>query len=249
VKIMTVIPGSRHPLTRSLEGPATRAELATLDENIVRHELSELERAEMESRRREIYEMLYPLTKRGVLSNVRRGAQSKLSEVESDNVDHTETVSVWYESNRLNGDEDAEGGVGVEVPPHYTRYAAEREGVTDRTVRNRLRIAERLHPEVRDYIRGTPLADDQRGLLRLTRLGGPKLQLAAAQLIVEHGVPPRLAVERAQRVAVQVDTLTLEGQDPLLPPEIVYVRVEPVAGAVEGAVGDSEIPLQDGGGR
>ena len=160
---------------------------ATLDENIVRHELTELERAEMEARRREIYEMLYPLSKRGVISHVRRGAQSRVNEVESDDVGHTETVSVCYESNRLNNDEDAE----VEVPPHYTRYAAEREGVTDRTVRNRLRIAEKLHPEVRDYIRGTPLADDQRGLLRLTRLEDPELQLLAARLIVEEGVTDR----------------------------------------------------------
>jgi len=127
---------------------------ATLDENIVRYELTELERAEMEARRREIYEMLYPLSKRGVVSNVRRGAQSKVNEVESDNVDHTDTVSVWYESSRLNSDEDAEGDVEVGVPPHYTRYAAEHGGESDRTVRRRLRIAEKLHPEVRDYIRG-----------------------------------------------------------------------------------------------
>jgi len=160
---------------------------ATLDENIVRHELTELERAEMEARRREIYEMLYPLAKRGVISNVRRSAQSRVNEVESDDVDHTEPGSVWYESNRLNNDEDAEGDVEVEVPPHYTQYAAKREGVTDRTIQKRLRIAEKLHPEVRDYIRGTPLADDQRGLLRLTRLEDPELQLAAARLIVEEG--------------------------------------------------------------
>jgi hypothetical protein len=163
----------------------------TLDENIVRHELTELERAEMEARRREIYEMLYPLSKRGVVSNVRRGAQSRVNEVESDDVDQTEPGSVWYESNRLNGDENAELDVEVEVQPHYTRYAAEREGVTDRVIRKRLRIAEKLHREVRDYIRGTPLADDQRGLLRLTRLEDPELQLAAARLIVEEGVTDR----------------------------------------------------------
>jgi hypothetical protein len=159
-----------------VELDALRRELATLDENIVRHELTELERAEMEARRREIYEMLYPLAKRGVISNVRRSAQFKLSEVESDDVDHTDTVSVWYESNRLNNDEDAEGDVEVKVPPHYTQYAAEHGGESDRTVRRRLRIAEKLHPEVREYIRGTPLADDQRGLLRLTRLEDPELQ-------------------------------------------------------------------------
>ncbi len=155
--------------------------------------------------------MLYPLSKRGVISHVRRGAQPRVNEVESDDVGHTDTVSVCYESNRLNNDENAEQDVEVGVPPHYTRYAAEREGTSDRTIRRRLRIAEKLYPEVRDYIRGTPLADDQRGLLRLTRLEDPELQLAAARLIVEEGVPPRLAVERAQRVAAQAGTPALEG--------------------------------------
>jgi hypothetical protein len=134
----------------------------------------------MEARRKEIYEMLYPLSKRGVISNVRRGAQSRVNEVESDDVGHTDTVSVWYESDRLNYDENTEPDVEVGLPPHYTRYAAEHGGESDRTVRRRLRIAEKLHPEVRDYIRGTPLADDQRGLLRLTRLEDPEVQMAAA---------------------------------------------------------------------
>jgi ParB-like chromosome segregation protein Spo0J len=220
-----------------VELDALRAELATLDENIVRHELTELERAEMEARRREIYEILYPLTKRGVVSNVRRSAQPRLTEVESDDVDQRETISLRYESGTLN----PEG----ETAPTYIQYAAERQGVTDRTIKNRLRIAEKLHPEVRDYIRGTPLADDQRGLLRLTRLEDPEMQLAAAQLIVEHGVPPRLAVERAQRMAVQVDTPTLEGQDPLLPPEIVYVRGDFRDGLAQLPDGSVQLILTD----
>jgi hypothetical protein len=120
---------------------------ATLDENIVRHELTELERAEMEARRREIYEMLYPLTKRGVVSHVRRSAKPRLTEVELDDVDQRETISLRYESGTLN----PEG----ETAPTYIQYAAERQGVTDRTIKNRLRIAEKLHREVRDYIRGT----------------------------------------------------------------------------------------------
>jgi ParB family chromosome partitioning protein len=175
-----------------VELDALRSELATLDENIVRYELTELERAEMEARRREIYETLYPLAK----YKVRRQSSDNhefapLKEGESDDSTSAETVSAPVS--------EPHSTLDVEVPPPYTRYAAEREGVTDRTVRNRLRIAEKLYPEVRDYIRGTPLADDQRGLLRLTRLEDPELQLLAARLIVEEGVPPRLAVERAQR--------------------------------------------------
>jgi hypothetical protein len=157
---------------------------ATLDENIVRHELTELERAEMEARRREIYEMLYPLARYGARRNIARVERGGLNQDDEGGEDLADTVSARYESDILNDDESAD------LPPPYTRYAAELSGESDRTVRRRLRIAERLFPEVRDYIRGTPLADDQRGLLRLTRLGvngDPELQLAAARLIVEEG--------------------------------------------------------------
>jgi hypothetical protein len=137
----------------------------------------------MEARRREIYEMLYPMARVGVRRRLSVERESATLNVgESDDEPLAEPGSASGESDALNSDES------LDLPPPYTRYAAEREGVTDRTVRNRLRIAEKLYPEVRDYIRGTPLADDQRGLLRLTRLEDPELQLLAARLIVEEGV-------------------------------------------------------------
>jgi ParB family chromosome partitioning protein len=185
---------------------ALRAELAALDENIVRYELTELERAEMEARRREIYEMLYPLARYGARRNVARVERGGLNEDDVGGEDLGDTVSPRYESDSVNDDESAN------LPPPYTRYAAGRDGTSDRTIQRRLRIAEKLYPEVRDYVRGTPLADDQRGLLRLTRLEDPELQLAAARLIVEEGVPPRLAVERAQRVAARGEVPALEGR-------------------------------------
>jgi len=201
----------QHPTAEVVSLDALRAELATLDENMARHELTELERAEMEARRREIYEILYPMAKVGIRRRI-------LIKVESSDEELDDTVSSSDESNSLNLDESAD------LSPPYTQYAAEREGVTDRTIQRRLRIAEKLDFEVRDYIRNTPLADDQRGLLLLTRLENTELQLAAARLIVEEGVPPRLAVERVQRMTARGDTPALEGHDPLLPPEIVYVH-------------------------
>jgi ParB family chromosome partitioning protein len=189
-----------------VELDALRSELATLDENIVRYELTELERAEMEARRREIYEMLYPMARVGVRRRLSAERESAtLNHGESSDEPLDDTVSSSGESDALNDDES------LDLPPPYTRYAAKREGVEDRTIQRRLRIAERLHPEVRDYVRGTPLADDQRGLLRLTRLEDPELQLLAARLIVEEGVPPRLAAERVQRVAARGEAPALEG--------------------------------------
>jgi hypothetical protein len=138
----------------------------------------------MEARRREIYEMLYPLARYGARRNIARVERDGLNEDDVGGEDLGEPGSPRYESDSVNDDES------LDLPPPYTRYAAEREGVTDRTIKNRLRIAEKLCPEVRDYVRGTPPADDRRGLLRLTRLGvngDPELQLAAARLIVEEG--------------------------------------------------------------
>jgi hypothetical protein len=163
--------------------PPSPSPRATLDENIVRHELTELERAEMEARRREIYETLYPMARYGARRNIARVERGGLNQDDAGGEDLAEPGSARYESNPLNDGDDA----NIDLPPPYTQYAAERERVTDRAIRKRLRIAEKLHPEVRDYIRGTPLADDQRGLLRLTRLEDPEMQLAAARLIVEEG--------------------------------------------------------------
>jgi hypothetical protein len=128
----------------------------------------------MEARRKEIYEMLYPLAKYGARRNIARVERGGLNQSEDGGEDLGDTVSPRYESDSVNDDER------VDLPPPYTQYAAERGGTSDRTIQRRLRIAEKLHPEVRDYIRGTPLADDQRGLLRLTRLEDPEVQMAAA---------------------------------------------------------------------
>jgi hypothetical protein len=110
----------------------------------------------MEARRREIYEMLYPLAKYKVRRQPSENHESTPLKVdESDDGTSADTVSALVSQPHSTLD--------VEVPPPYTQYAAERGGESDRTVRRRLRIAEKLHPEVRDYIRGTQLADGRRG--------------------------------------------------------------------------------------
>jgi hypothetical protein len=134
----------------------------------------------MEARRREIYETLYPLARYKVRRQLSENHESAPLRVdESNDGTSADTVSALVS--------EPHSTLDVDLPPPYTRYAAEHGGESERTVRRRLRIAEKLYPEVRDYIRGTPLADDQRGLLRLTRLEDPELQLAAARLIVEEG--------------------------------------------------------------
>ena len=119
--------------------------------------------------------MLYPMARAGVRRRLSAERESATLNVgESSDEPLADTVSASGESGALNDDEN------TDLPPPYTRYAAEKEGVADRTVRRRLRIAEKLHPEVRDYIRGTPLADDQQGktlhpVLRETQLSRTRI--------------------------------------------------------------------------
>jgi hypothetical protein len=102
----------------------------------------------MEARRREIYETLYPLARYGARRNIARVERGGLNQDDAGGEDLGDTVSPRYESDALNDDER------LDLPPPYTQYAAEHGGESDRTVRRRLRIAEKLYPEVRDYIRG-----------------------------------------------------------------------------------------------
>jgi len=57
--------GESHALIRQVSGDDLKGELITIDENLVRRELSALERAEQIARRKEIYETLHPTTKHG----------------------------------------------------------------------------------------------------------------------------------------------------------------------------------------
>jgi hypothetical protein len=211
-----------------------RQELVTLDENIARHELSALERAEAEHRRKEIYEALYPLSRYGARRNI-------LTKVESGDEDLAATVAARYEPTTLNPDEQP---VKVEVPASYSQYAAQRSGDAERTVRLRLQIAEHLTPEVKELLRPTPLADDQKSLLRLCRLRDPQAQYRAAQMMVE-GVPSRLAVERAQRELIKRDESAPSGIDPLLPPEIIYQQGDFREGLVNLVDGCAQLIVTD----
>ncbi len=58
---------------------ATDAELAEIDENLVRHELSVLERGEYLTRRKQLYELKYPETRKGVAGGkARQGTATEI---------------------------------------------------------------------------------------------------------------------------------------------------------------------------
>lgn len=134
---------------------ALTVELAEIDENLVRAELTELERGEHNARRKEIYELLHPETKAGVA-----GARAKAvhnPSTATDNVSAAETAS-------------------------FAADTAAKTGQSERTVRRSTRVGSAITPEARDAIRETKTADNQAELLRLAALEQEQ-QLQAAQKI------------------------------------------------------------------
>lgn len=116
------------------------AELAQIDENLMRNELTVLERAEQLKRRKEIYEAKYPESK----AEIKR---LKGLNVSSDIVSSLKNA-----------------------PNSFTEDTASKIGVSPRTVQREVQIAEDLADEVKEAIRNTDLADNKTELLRLARL-------------------------------------------------------------------------------
>ncbi|RTG99680.1 hypothetical protein CSW50_12135 [Thermus scotoductus] len=100
-----------------LDLDALRRELATLEENLVRHELTELERAEHLRRQKEIYELLYPWTRDGVRQNL------ALTKVESGDEDPADTMTAGYKGNE---EEDLSP---IDSTPPFARHVERVVGV------------------------------------------------------------------------------------------------------------------------
>lgn len=117
--------------------------LHEIDENLIRRELSALDRAIFIGRRQEVYEELHPETKRGIA-----GAQKKWrgfeSIEESDANDATSFAS-------------------------FARETAERIELSERSIQIYCRVYRLLDRQVRERLAGTPLAGNRGELYALTR--------------------------------------------------------------------------------
>lgn len=140
--------------------------LAEIDENLIRNDLSDLERAEHLAERKRLYLLKHPETKRGGAPGLAGGGKAK-----------TENIS------------------------SFASDAAQKIGVTDRSIRQDVQIAESIPEDVRDAIRETPLADSKTDLLDMARLPVERQReiVQTADLTSKPAVRAAVAAIRAPR--------------------------------------------------
>ena len=132
-----------------------QAELAEIDENFVRKNLSVIDFGNLLLRRKEIYETLHPETKAGKAQAI------GLNKAVGNNV--AEKFSATSRS--------------------FVDDTAEKLGVTPRTVRNQLQTAKNLTPETKEIIRSADTNIKKKDALKLSRLEPEQQEDAATQLV------------------------------------------------------------------
>ena len=130
------------------------AELAEIDENFVRVDLSPIEFGDLLLRRKIIYEDLHPETKATNEGGPFRGNQ------------HSKVVTENFSA----------------TSKSFVDDTAEKLGVTPRTVRNQLQTAKSLTPETKDIIRSSDTSISKTDALKLSRLTPDQQEQAATQL-------------------------------------------------------------------
>lgn len=124
------------------------ARLVEIDENLMRRELSALDRALSLAERRDLFERVFPEAKA-------LGRKAKKS---------SQTLRQFGE--------------------RFTKQAAKRTGLSERSIQMSLEMVSGLAPEARELLRLSPLADNQAQLLALSRME-PEQQIAAAKAIAQ----------------------------------------------------------------
>ena len=132
-----------------------RVELAEIDENLIRNELSAIDRGESLVRRKEIYEALYPQTKNGALGGWHNNKGNKLENPDS----------------------------GFSSLPSFVVDVVSKTGTKRTSIFESIQIANDIAPAVKDIIRDTDLADRKTDLLSISRLS-PDHQMQVAQKIL-----------------------------------------------------------------
>lgn len=178
---------------RIVQADDMRAELAEIDENLVRNELTALERAEQLARRKAIYEALHPETRKGTAQAIKM--HRKLGH----------DVAVQYDKyvsadNALTYPSYKNDGKDV-LPSNFAENTSVKTGLARRTIEEDVQIATRIPEDVRELLRATPVAESKTDLLTIARMPEEE-QREVAKAIVEHGAA---SVKDVKKIRFQQD--------------------------------------------
>lgn len=158
---------------RVFDGDAIAVRLREIDENLCRHELSDLDRGAFLAERKVLHETLHPAAAHG-------GKRDK-------------------KASRQLGD----------LTKRFSAEAAEKVGLSERTIQRLVRRHDALHPDVRRKLAGTPFAWSGVDLDALAALPHAE-QLRAMEIIAERGctrVSAALEVMRGPRERVDEEEI------------------------------------------
>ena len=186
------------------------AELAEIDENYVRANLTPLESSKILLRRKQIYEELYPETKAGAA----QGNGMKRAAAEDAGADLADNLSARS------------------VPKTFAEDTADKLGIDPRTVRRQVQIAKDLSSEAQEIIENAGAKVTQQNLIKLAKLPVEQQKEAASWLVTEkcRSVDDYLQQKEYAELAAKAETVITE--DPNLPFKIVGTKYHSVAESI-----------------
>jgi ParB family chromosome partitioning protein len=133
--------------------------------------------------------------------NYQDADQARLAEIDENlirnELEPLERSELWLERDQIlermglrakagDNQHTLKGGATISPPPKRTIELAKEVGYSERTFQHGKQIAKSIHPDVKQMIKGTPLADSPTILLKIARAGSEERNLAeAAQKALE----------------------------------------------------------------
>jgi len=145
--------------------PKLLADLAEIDENLCRAELTVLERSTATARRKVIYEKLHPETRAGVAGGTTGGRN------------HPKPAK--------------DSAMAKNATADFVADTSAKTGRSERAVRQDAQIGASLKPETVKVLEGTPVEDRQQDLLELAREKDPVKQVEKAKAKVKKAAQPK----------------------------------------------------------
>ena len=168
------------------------ATLAEIDENLIRRELTILDRAIALKQRKEAYEKAHPETAHGKAKKPKKGEEGKVA------------------------------NLATFAAARFTKDAAAKTGLSERSIRRAVEMLSGLDPQAIEALRLSPIADNQGQLFALAELPAEQQRQAAAKLSagasnvkkaqVEAGLLPEMRLD-PQEVAFARFTALAEKAD------------------------------------